>query len=99
VLGTPNKLFEYMSASVPVIASDFPFIREVVSQAGCGILVQAEDVEEIASAMERIVQDREGAARMGRNGLQAVQERFNWETEEKKLLALYDTLLGTQAAG
>jgi glycosyltransferase involved in cell wall biosynthesis len=99
VLGTPNKLFEYMSASIPVIASDFPFIREVVSEAGCGILVRAEDVDEIASAMERILQDPEGADRMGRNGLQAVQNRFNWETEEKKLLALYDGLLGTQAAG
>ncbi len=99
VLGTPNKLFEYMSASVPVIASDFPFIREVVSEAGCGILVRAQDVEEIASAMERILEDPEGAARMGRNGLQAVQERFNWETQEKKLLSLYATLLGTPNAG
>jgi len=98
VLGTPNKLFEYMSAAVPVIASDFPFIREVVSEADCGILVQAEDVEEIASAMERILQDPEGAARMGRNGLQAVEERFNWQMEEKKLLSLYASLLGTQAA-
>jgi glycosyltransferase involved in cell wall biosynthesis len=99
VLGTPNKLFEYMSAAAPVIASDFPFIREVVSEADCGILVQAEDVGEIAAAMERILQDPEGAARMGRNGLQAVKERFNWQREEKKLLSLYASLLGTQAAG
>lgn len=99
VLGTPNKLFEYMSAAIPVIASDFPFIRQVVLEADCGILVQAEDVEDIASAMERILQDPEDAARMGGNGLQAVKERYNWQREEKKLLSLYATLLGTEAGG
>ena len=99
VLGTPNKLFEYMSSALPVIASDFPFIRQVVLEADCGILVQAEDVEEIASAMERILRDPENAARMGRNGLQAIKERYNWQREEKKLLSLYASLLGTEAGG
>jgi glycosyltransferase involved in cell wall biosynthesis len=93
VLGTPNKLFEYMSAGIPVIASDFPFIRQVVSEADCGLLVRPEDVEEIASAMERILQDPNGAARWGSNGLKAVRERYNWQMEEQKLLALYATLL------
>jgi glycosyltransferase involved in cell wall biosynthesis len=95
VLGTPNKLFEYMSAGIPVIASDFPFIRKVVSEADCGLLVRPEDVEEIASAMKRILQDPNGTARCGRNGLQAVRERYNWQMEEQKLLSLYATLLGT----
>jgi glycosyltransferase involved in cell wall biosynthesis len=95
VLGTPNKLFEYMSAGIPVIASDFPFIREVVSEADCGLLVRPEDAEEIASAMKRILRDPNGAARWGRNGLQAVKERYNWQMEEQKLLSLYAELLGT----
>jgi glycosyltransferase involved in cell wall biosynthesis len=96
VLGTPNKLFEYMGAGLPVIASDFPFIREVVTEADCGLLVPPEDVEEIAVAMERILQDPDGAARWGRNGLRAVEERYNWQREEKKLLNLYAELLGTE---
>ena len=98
VLGTPNKLFEYMSAGIPVIASDFPFIREVVVDAECGLLVQPDDVDQIASAMAQLLQYPEEAARMGENGLRAVRERYNWQVEERKLLSLYETLLGTAPA-
>ena len=98
VLGTPNKLFEYMSVGIPVIASDFPFIREVVQEADCGILVRPENVEDIAAAMGRLLRDRKEAARLGRNGLRAVQDRYNWESEEKKLLSLYASLLPTPPA-
>ena len=38
------------------------------------------------------------AARMGKNGLRAVREKYNWEMEQKKLLSLYETLLGTTPA-
>jgi glycosyltransferase involved in cell wall biosynthesis len=96
VLGTPNKLFEYMGAGLPVIATDFPFIREVVTDADCGLLVPPEDVEEIAGAMERLLRDRDQAARWGRNGLRAVEERYNWQREEEKLLSLYADLLGAE---
>lgn len=93
LLGTPNKLFEYMSAGIPVIASDFPFIREVVLQADCGLLVQPDDIEEIAKAMSHLLHSPAEARRMGGNGLRAARERYNWETEEKKLLSLYEALL------
>lgn len=95
LLGTPNKLFEYMSAGIPVIASDFPFIREVVLEADCGLLVQPDDVEEIAMAMTHLLHNPEDARRMGRNGLRAARERYNWQVEEKKLLSLYQALLGS----
>jgi len=98
VLGTPNKLFEYMSAGIPVIASDFPFIREVVEEADCGLLVQPDDVEQIAAAMARLLHEPQEAARMGQNGLRAAREKYTWQAEEKKLLSLYETLLGTAPA-
>jgi glycosyltransferase involved in cell wall biosynthesis len=94
LLGTPNKLFEYMSAGIPVIASDFPFIREVVEHADCGLLVQPDDIGQISSAMAHILHHPEEAARMGENGFRAARERYNWRLEEKKLLSLYEDLLG-----
>ena len=97
LLGTPNKLFEYMSAGIPVIASNFPFIREVVLEAGCGLLVQPDDVEEIAMAMTHLLRDPADARRMGANGLHAARERYNWHVEEEKLLSLYRALLGTES--
>ena len=98
VLGTPNKLFEYMSAGIPVIASDFPFIREVVAEADCGLLVQPDDIRQIAVAMAHLLHHPHDAARMGENGLRAAREWYNWQVEEKKLLSLYETLLGTAPA-
>jgi glycosyltransferase involved in cell wall biosynthesis len=95
LLGTPNKLFEYMCAGIPVIASDFPFIREVVLAADCGLLVQPDNTEEIAMAMNHLLHNPGDAKRMGENGLRAAKGRYNWRVEEKKLLALYQALLGS----
>jgi glycosyltransferase involved in cell wall biosynthesis len=97
LLGTPNKLFEYMSAGIPVIASDFPFLREVIEEARCGILVKAEDVEQIGLAMATLLRDPEQAARMGQNGLAAARDKYNWQVEEVKLLSLYRELLAGRA--
>ncbi|UJW76784.1 glycosyltransferase [Rhizobium sp. SL42] len=89
----PNKLFEYMSASLPVIASDFPLWREIVDGAGCGLLVDPRDPQAIAGAMQWIVDHPAEAAEMGRRGRMAVEERYNWDAESESLIALYRDLL------
>lgn len=89
----PNKLFEYMSASLPVIASDFPLWREIVNGAGCGLLVNPRDPQEIADAMQWIIDHPVEAAEMGQRGRIAVEQRYNWETESESLISLYRDLL------
>ena len=89
----PNKLFEYMAASLPVIASDFPLWREIVDGAKCGLLVDPEDPESIAGAMRYILDHPEEAAEMGRRGRQAIEDTYNWESEGRKLAALYQGLI------
>lgn len=88
----PNKMFEYMSAGVPVIASNFPLWREIVEGNECGICVDPLDPNAIAQAIDFLVSHRKDAERMGRNGQRAVAERYNWGIEERKLLALYTAL-------
>ena len=88
----PNKMFEYMSASVPVIASDFPLWREIVIGNDCGLCVDPMDPKSIAEAIDFLVTHPEEVKRMGDNGKVAVQERYNWKNEEAKLLALYGEL-------
>ncbi|RFC66854.1 glycosyltransferase [Mesorhizobium denitrificans] len=90
----PVKMFEYMAAGLPVIASDFPLWREIVDDADCGVLVDPEDPQAIADAIDTIVNDPEMARRMGENGARAVREKYNWGIEEKKLLAVYSKLVG-----
>ena len=85
----PNKMFEYMSAGIPVIASDFPLWREIIEGADCGLCVDPAVPAEIAAAIDRLVEEPELAQRMGENGRKAVLEKYNWPVEEKKLLDLY----------
>ena len=88
----PNKLFEYMSSSIPVIGSDFQLWREIVQRNNCGILVNPENPKEIAKAIKYILDNKEEAKKMGQNGRKAVEEKFNWEIEENKLLKVYQGL-------
>ncbi len=88
----PNKLFEYMSASLPVVASDFPQWREIVSATGAGLCVNPHDPTAIAAAVDRLAGDAPYGAECGRNGARAVAGEFNWSTQARKLLDLYQRL-------
>jgi glycosyltransferase involved in cell wall biosynthesis len=89
----PTKLFEYMAAGLPVIASDFPLYREVVVAAQCGLLVDPTDAREIASAMAYLLDRPDEAEAMGARGRAAVLERYTWPVAESALLRLYDSVL------
>jgi len=94
----PVKMFEYMSAGIPVIASDFPLWREVVEGNDCGLLVDPLDPGAIAAAIDRLVRDPSLARRMGENGRAAVLKRYNWSVEERKLLDFYEAVLAGRGA-
>lgn len=88
----PVKMFEYMSAGIPIIASNFPLWLEIIEDNNCGVGINPLDPKAIARAIDHFVMNPELATTMGRNGLQAIQKKYNWSIEEKKLLALYDSL-------
>lgn len=85
----PQKIFEYMGAGIPVIASDFPFWRKIIGESGCGIFVNPMKPAEIARAIEHVLTHPKEAEEMGRRGQAAVLEHFNWDTEAEKLVRLY----------
>lgn len=89
----PNKLYEYMAAGLPVIASNFPAWRKLVEGLDCGMVVNPLDAVEIADAISTLLEDPQRAEAMGRRGRKAVLDRFNWGVEREKLFSLYDGLL------
>jgi glycosyltransferase involved in cell wall biosynthesis len=97
VTSQPVKLYEYMCAGIPVIASDFPVWREFVTKARCGLLVDPMKPQEIAEAMEYLLRNPEEAEEMGRRGYQAIVEHFNWSNEEEELLRFYNKLFSQDA--
>jgi glycosyltransferase involved in cell wall biosynthesis len=92
-LAQPNKLFEYMSAGLPVIASDFDLWREVVEGNNCGVTVDPTSPQDIANAVDYLLTRPDLRRQMGENGRRAVLESYNWRTESQKLLRLYEELL------
>lgn len=88
----PNKLFEYMAAGLPVIASDFPLWREIIEDANCGILVDPLDVSKISNAIDHLLSNPTVAKAMGERGQATVLNRYLWAGEATKLKALYAEL-------
>lgn len=86
----PNKMFEYMSAGIPIITSNFPLWEEIVEGNRCGVTVNPEDPREIAKAIDNILSNDELAHQMGKNGKAAVLDIYNWKKEEIKLIEMYN---------
>jgi glycosyltransferase involved in cell wall biosynthesis len=78
-----------MAAGIPVVASDFPQVRDVVAGTRCGLVVDATRPEAIAAAIERLVGDPGEARAMGQRGRTAVEERYNWSVSADVLLHAY----------
>jgi glycosyltransferase involved in cell wall biosynthesis len=89
----PNKLFEYMSAGIPVIASNFPLWKKIVEDNECGKCVNPSDPEEIAGAIRYLLQNDQIAEKMGSNGIKMVKAKYNWEIESAKLLRFYKSMI------
>ncbi len=88
----PVKLFEYMAAGLPVIASAEGESSLFVKEANAGLLVDPTNVEDIANAISRLTLDAVGAEAMGARGRKLIQEKYNWEKESEKLISLYESL-------
>jgi glycosyltransferase involved in cell wall biosynthesis len=93
LIGYPTKLFEYMSAGLPVVCSDFPVLRELDEGVGCCLHVDPLDPNAIAKAIVWLLDNPVEAEAMGRRGRKAVREKYSWEAEEGALLSLYERIL------
>lgn len=86
------KLFEYMMAGLPVICTEFDLWRDIIDKYNCGIYIDPTDKAALINAIEFIRSNPDDAKQMGLNGRRAVEQEFNWGTQEKTLLELYERI-------
>lgn len=84
-------LLEAMALGVPVVASDLPGHRSVVTHGSDGVLVPRRDVGALASALRRLLADADERRRLGRNGL-AKAAGFGWDSIATRLEEIYRSL-------
>ena len=87
-----TKLFEYFLSGLPVICTDFDLWVEIISKYECGVCVDPNSVDEISNAVAYLLNNRNLARKMGLNARRAVEFEYNWESQEKILLEMYDNL-------
>ena len=95
-LALPNKLFEYLMAGLPVLASDLPELRRVVAGYDVGLLVDWQDQAALVRALRDMVEHPERRARWASHAPR-VLETFNWEAASERLQRIYRDLLTAPA--
>ena len=88
----PVKMFEYMAAGLPLIASNFPLWKDIILENNAGLCVDPMSPIEIGEAINYILNNPKEAKKMGENGRKMVIEKYNWDIEKKKLIGLYQEL-------
>lgn len=88
-----TKLFESMSAGLPVICTDFKLWKEIVDGNHCGICIDVNSIDELTTAIQKLFEQPQLSTIMGKNGKKAVEKTYNWLTQEIILFELYDNVL------
>ena len=82
-----------MTAGIPVIGTNIGYLDKMINEAQCGYSVDPGDIHEIVSVLDKLLTNNSDRERMGENGWHYINNKYNWLSEENKLLNLYSNLL------
>jgi glycosyltransferase involved in cell wall biosynthesis len=87
----PNKLFDYMLAGLPVLATDMAPVRRIVTEEDCGTILPRDPSDaEVAGGIRRL--RRSDPEKLGSNGRDAVYRRYNWDHDAERVRHTVATL-------
>jgi glycosyltransferase involved in cell wall biosynthesis len=90
----PNKLFEYLMAGVPILASSLDAVAEIIQAYDVGTVVSSLDPCAVGQAISAMLSDHETLARMRCNALNASRQDLRWEKECDRLVGVYRDVVG-----
>jgi len=88
----PNKIFDYIQAGVPILASDFPEIKKIIETYNVGICTSERSPEKLAVIIKNMLFD-ESARIQWKNNLQNTAGKLCWENEEKVLKSIFEVVI------
>jgi glycosyltransferase involved in cell wall biosynthesis len=96
---SPLKVWESMAAGVPVVASDLPAVRELITDGEHGRLVPPDRPAELARAIRIVLEYPDRARDMAANARRRIADHFTWAHARARLAAVYDTVGADRPAG
>jgi glycosyltransferase involved in cell wall biosynthesis len=84
----PNKLFDYIHAGLPVIASDLPEIRRIIDGYKIGVIIPSHEPQSIASVLNKVIQDAATNA-IWKENLKKAAAELTWDSEREVLLSVF----------
>jgi glycosyltransferase involved in cell wall biosynthesis len=97
--GLPNTVLEALASATPLVTTAAGGIGSVVTDGRSGLIVPERDPAGLARAMDRLLDDRSAAARIGAAGRALVEERFGWTRVAERLSDAYDRALAFTLRG
>jgi glycosyltransferase involved in cell wall biosynthesis len=92
-LASPNKIFEYMMAGLPIAASDSPELKKIVTKNKVGVLFDPSNPKDIANKINKLIENDKLLEEMKENALRCAKSEYNWEVQSRKLISVYDSLI------
>ncbi len=93
---SPNKLFDFIQAQIPILANDLPFLSKIVKGRDIGMTASMTTPDSVGQAMLGILSklDEDGNASHWRRNLKEAADVYNWEHEGEKLVRLFYARIG-----
>jgi len=95
----PNKLFEYLMAGIPVLASPLEAVADIIKAYDVGSVVTSLEPQELGRALSDMLADGRSLARMRRNARTASRRDLRWDIESQRLIRLYQDMPGVRVYG
>ncbi len=87
-----NKLFQYMYYKLPIVATNCDSVEKLVTNENCGLIYESENSNAFTETVFSLYNDEKLANNLGKNGYNAVVEKYNWLCAAEDMLKMYKEL-------